>query len=112
MAIDNNSAGWNLFGYTISKKEQEQPKSFVAQTDDDGGVRVDSAAGTGAAYNSYSIDLDATSVKTESDLIVKYRDISLVADIDIAVDEIVNEFIIYDEYKDSVELDFTEAFVK
>lgn len=77
MAFDTNGNGWNLFGFTISKQVPEPLKSFVAQQDDDGGVRVDAAAGSGAAYNSYSIDLDATSVKTETDLIAKYRDISM-----------------------------------
>ena len=102
--------GWNLFGFQIKKKDSLQP-SFVPKSDDDGGSQIDSY-GSGAAYNSYAIDLDPSAVKNEVELIKKYREISLVSDIDIAVDEIINEVIIYDEQKPSVTIDFTEKFSK
>lgn len=106
----NDASEWNLFGFKIAKKVPEQPKQFVPQSDENGGAAIE--VGSGAAYNSFTINLDPSVVKNEVELIQKYREISLVADIDIAIDEIVNEFIVYDEIKDSIELDFTEQFAK
>jgi hypothetical protein len=108
--VDQGGNGWNLFGFQIKKKDVEQPQSFVPVAADDGSAQISTSSG--AAYNSYVIDLDPTAVKNEVDLVKKYREISLVADIDIAVDEIVNEVIIYDEYKSPVGIDFTEDFAK
>lgn len=109
---DTQDQGWNLFGFQIKKQKvvETDTKSFVPKSDEDGGVRVD--LGTGAAYNSFTIDLDPSAVKNEVDLVKKYREISLVADIDMAVDEIVNELIIYDEFKAPVAIDFSEEISK
>lgn len=107
--MDNN--GFSLFGYQIKKAlNKTEPKSFVAQTDEDGGEQV--ATNSGAAYNSFQVDIDPSAIKNEIDLIRKYREISIVADMDRAIDEIVNELIIYDEYKSPIDLDFTEEFAK
>lgn len=110
MAIDNNSDGWNLFGFQIKKKEQQMQPSFVAPANEDGGQEI--VSNSGAAYNVFTIDLDPASVKNETDLVKKYRELSNVAEIDLAVDEIVNEAIIYDEFKQPVSIDFTEKFAK
>jgi hypothetical protein len=111
MAADNQDQGWNLFGFQIKKKiDKETPQSFVPELNEDGGQQIN--INSGAAYNSYSIDLDPSSVKDEIELVRKYREISLVSDIDIAVDEIVNEILIYDEYKPPLDIDFTEEFAK
>lgn len=111
MASENQDQGWNLFGFQIKKKvDKAEPQSFVPEINEDGGAHV--TFNSGAAYNSYSIDLDPSSVKDEAELIRKYREISLVSDIDIAVDEIVNELLIYDEYKPPLQIDFTEDFAK
>ena len=110
MADNSQDQGWNLFGFQIKKKNVPEPSSFVPNIIEDGGTQLD--VGTGAAYNSYAIDLDPSSVKNEAELVKKYREISLAADIDIAVDEIVNETIIFDEHKSPIELDFTDDFVK
>jgi len=108
---ETQDQGWNLFGFQIKKAvDKTQPQSFVPEINEDGGLHT--TINTGAAYNSYSIDLDPSAVKDEVDLVRKYREISLVADIDIAVDEIVNELLIYDEYKSPLDIDFSEEFSK
>ena len=109
MALDNDQSGWNLFGFQIKRKETVEPASFVPKIDEDGGTPVTNVS---AAYNSYSIDIDPSAIKNEVELITKYREISLVADIDIAIDEIVNEAIIFDGFRQCVDLDFTEDFAK
>lgn len=110
--VDSN--GFSLFGFQIKRvKDNLETKSFVPADSTVGSTVVDSGnPANAAAYNSFVIDLDPSAVQNEAELIKKYREISLVADIDIAVDEIVNEVIIYDEYKQPVVLDFEEEAAK
>ena len=81
-----------LFGYEFKRKESEDPApSFAVKEQEDGAVIV----AAGGAYGTY-IDLDGT-VRTEAELVTKYREMSLQPEIDAAVDEIVNECIAIDE---------------
>jgi hypothetical protein len=77
----------SLFGFEFRKiksDEIEQP-SFVTKETDDGALTISAAA----AYGTY-VDLDGT-VRTEAELVTKYREMSLQPEIDSAVDEIINE---------------------
>ena len=77
-----------IFGYKIEKSTAPQTeKSFVAPTDD-GGVETIRAGGY---YGTY-IDIDGTT-NNEIEMIRKYRDIAMMADIDTAIDDIVNDSI-------------------
>jgi uncharacterized protein YoxC len=76
-----------LFGFEIKRKDEKPIESFAPTINDDGAVIV----AAGGAYGTY-IDLDGTA-RTESELVSKYREISLEADIDRAIDDIVNEAI-------------------
>jgi uncharacterized beta-barrel protein YwiB (DUF1934 family) len=107
--MDNNqNQGWNLFGFQIKKgTDKNVPQSFVPEINEDGGTNI--SVGSGAAHNSYSVDIDPATVKNEIELVKK---ISLVSDIDIAIDEITNELLIYNEYKSPLDIDFTEDFAK
>jgi hypothetical protein len=81
-----------LFGFEFKRNEPiEAAPSFVPKEADDGAVIV----AAGGAYGTY-IDLDGT-VRTEAELVTKYREMSLQPEIDTAVDEIVNESISVDE---------------
>lgn len=106
--------GFNLFGFQIKRaKDNLQPKSFVPDEIEDGGLKIETnSAVSAAAYNSFVIDLDPSAVQSEGELIKKYRELSLVSDIDLAIDEIVNEVVIYDEYKPPVTIDFSEDLAK
>ena len=69
-----------LFGYEFVKtKVQEPAPSFVPKENDDGAVIV----AAGGAYGTY-IDLDGT-VRTEAELVTRYREMSLQPEIDAAV---------------------------
>lgn len=75
-----------LFGFEFRRtKPEDIAPSFVPKESDDGAITVSAAA----AYGTY-VDLDGT-VRTEAELVTKYRDMSLQPEIDGAVDEIVNE---------------------
>ena len=80
----------NFFGFQIRRADEtanNQPESFAPEVKDDGAVVV----AAGGAYGTY-IDLDGTS-RTETELVSKYREISLDADIEMAIDDIINESI-------------------
>ena len=108
MATDSN--GLSLFGFNITKSKNKdvESKSFVPATNIEGGLEV--AAGSGAGFNSYSVDLDPSSIKNEVELVSKYREISLVSDIDLAISEIVDEFMVIDENEELVSIDFDQEF--
>jgi hypothetical protein len=81
-----------LFGFEFQRKVPvDTAPSFAPKEADDGAVIV----AAGGAYGTY-IDLDGT-VRTEAELVTKYREMSLQPEIDSAVDEIVNESISIDE---------------
>jgi hypothetical protein len=92
-----------LFGFKIGKDEpaQEQVRSFVPPNDDDNAVNIVG----GGVYGTY-VDLEGT-IKNDSELIRKYREMALQAECDTAIDDIVNEAIVYqpDQYPVQIVLD-------
>lgn len=90
----------NLFGFEIKRKKQVENEnvSFTPKETDDGAVVV----AAGGSYGTY-VDLDGT-VRTESELVTKYREMTLHSEIDMAIDEIVNEAIVVEKNKDIVSI--------
>jgi hypothetical protein len=81
-----------LFGFEFKRKEQQQQlPSFAHKETDDGAVVV----AAGGSFGTY-VDLDGT-VRTEAELVTKYREMALQPECDAAVDEIVNESMSIDE---------------
>jgi Bacteriophage T4-like portal protein (Gp20) len=82
-----------LFGFEFRKKvkEQELPSFTPPSNSDDGAVVVSA----GGAFGTY-VDLDGT-VRSEAELVTKYREMSLQPECDAAIDEIINESISIDE---------------
>lgn len=81
-----------LFGFEfVRSTPNDIAPSFAPKESDDGAVVV----AAGGAYGTY-IDLDGT-VRTEAELVTKYREMALQPEIDSAVDEIVNESISIDD---------------
>ena len=81
-----------LFGFTISKKAQEGDvdtlPSIVAPNQDDGSIEIAS----GGAYGTY-VDLEGK-VKNEGELVTRYREMSIQAECDAAIQDVVNEAIV------------------
>jgi hypothetical protein len=90
-------AGIDLFGWQIKRKEEE-PVSFVPKQTDDGATIV----AEGGTYGTI-LDLDGT-VRTEAELVNKYREVSLYPEVDEAIDNIVNEVIVQEPETKVVEL--------
>ncbi len=89
-----------FFGFEIKRKQaQRQVPSVVAPALDDGATTISSAA----AYYSMVLDMDSI-IKNENDLIRRYREIAQYADVDSAIEDIVNESIVADENKLPVDI--------
>ena len=94
-----------LFGFEIKRTKDEQVlpiPSVVPPTNQDGSTVVNSGVNAGGYYGMV-VDLDA-SLKNENDLIRRYREISQYTDCDAAIEDIVNEAIIADEDKKTVQI--------
>jgi len=86
----------DLFGFEIKRKEEEKLKevpSFTPKEVDDGAVVVSA----GGAYGTY-VDLDG-SIRSEAELVSRYREMSQHPECDSAVDEIINESLSVDDEK-------------
>jgi hypothetical protein len=95
-----------LFGFEInrakSEKEDERNKTFALPQNDDGAVTIQS----GAYYGTY-VDLDGV-VRNEIELITRYREMSMQPEIEGAIDDIINEAIVYEDKGNGVEINTDE----
>ena len=94
-----------LFGFTLGKKDIEETSaskqpSFTlpSTTMDDGAVTV-----SGNAHYGTYLDLEG-SVRNEIELITRYREMANHAEMEMAIDDIVNEAITHDESGKSVDI--------
>lgn len=92
-----------FFGFEFKRIPKEDPPSFVPEVNDDGAAVVSAFGAFGTV-----VDLDGT-VRTEAELITKYREMSLQPEIDMAIEEIVTETIVQDENNPIVKLTLEEA---
>jgi hypothetical protein len=81
---------FEIFGFTFGRKKAEQPFAPIPPREDDGATVIE-AGGLQGVY----VDLDGT-VRNDIDLIMKYREMSLHAEVDSAIDDLVNEVITSD----------------
>jgi len=99
---------FELFGYSISRSGKIAPTekqeeitanaSFAPPQYDDGALPVSS----GVYFSSY-MDFDG-GIKATSDMIRKYREMSLYPEVEMAIADICDEAIVYDETKRPVEI--------
>jgi hypothetical protein len=94
-----------LFGFEIVRKKEAEEKAqpdrlvtFAPEIKDDGAVVV----AEGGVFGTY-LDLEG-SARTESDLVAKYREMSLQPEVESAIDDIVNEFVSYDSEQKLVDI--------
>jgi len=92
-----------LFGFEIkrdSNEEQSKTVSFVEPSNDDGAITVGNALG---GFYGTMLDMESNA-KNESELVTKYRSMSLQPEIAQALEEVVNEAISVDVYDKVVEI--------
>jgi hypothetical protein len=95
-----------LFGFTISKdgtssEESKKSLSFVPPDYDDGSIPIEVGGYFGAV-----VDFDGT-IKSDMELIRKYRDMALHPEVESAIADICNEAIVYNETLSTVKIDTT-----
>jgi hypothetical protein len=99
-----------LFGFEIKRKQgQELPSVVPPSPIETGSTVVNTGVNAGGHYGMV-MDLEGT-IKNENDLIRRYREVSQYSDCDGAIEDIVNEAIVADENKRSVELKLDELKV-
>ena len=91
-----------LFGFTFSGSSPDNLKSPIPK-DDDSSIKVDSAPGF-ISPQVTSIALDNLAA-TENEFISKYRETSMIPEVNMCVEEIVSESIIVDKDDMNVTLD-------
>lgn len=100
---------WDRFGYTFKKKdvkdEENAPKSFSPPESND--ALVVAEGGFNNLVQEYGLGNDV--FKDEASLINKYREMSLQPEIDSAIDDIVNEAVVYNEREQPVRLWLEDA---
>jgi len=95
-------AASDLWGMLIKRPAQDakdQLPTFAAKQTDDGATVV---AATGGFYGTY-VDLDGT-VRTEAELVTKYRDMSMHPECDAAIEDIANEAIVTQDGEKTVQI--------
>jgi hypothetical protein len=93
-----------FFGFEIKRlgQENQDTPSIVVPESDDGALNLSGA--TGGAYGQ-TLDLEGT-IKTESELVTRYRTMAMHPDVEAAIDDIVNESIVTSEQEPvSINLD-------
>jgi len=95
----------NLFGYSIEKSKPDSDKvvSFVPPDTEDGASIVQG----GGFYGSY-LDFDPY-VKNDIDLIYKYRDMALHPEVEMAIDDICNDSLVYDDERIAVNVNLDKT---
>jgi hypothetical protein len=101
-----------LFGITLTTQKErlkqerssinDQLKSFVPESNDDGAVTIQS----GSYYGTY-VDMDGV-VRNEIELITRYREMAMQPELETAIDEVVNEAIVMDDNGKSVDINMDE----
>jgi hypothetical protein len=86
-----------LFGFQINRKEGQKGQSPVPPSADE-----PIAVAAGGYYGTY-VETD-NQARNEFEMIRRYRDMALHPEVDSAVDEVVNEFIVSDAYDSPVEI--------
>lgn len=94
---------FELFGFSFGRKKVEEPITPFPPDSDDGATIVE-AGGLQGVY----VDLDGT-VRNDIDLIRKYREMALHAEVEMAIDDIVNEAITEDGDGDFVDINLDKT---
>lgn len=87
-----------LFGFELSREKKPDLPTFVPPQTDDGAVTL----AAGASYGQY-VDLDG-SVRSEAELINKYRQMAEHPEVETAIDDIINEMIVLEDGNEIIKI--------
>ena len=92
-----------IFGFEIKRKENEVLPSVVPPSAQETGATVVNTGVNAGGYYGMVMDLEGV-IKNENDLIRRYREVAQYSDCDNAIEDIINEAIVADEERTSVEI--------
>jgi hypothetical protein len=92
-----------IFGFEIKRKQDEVLPSVVPPSAQETGATVVNTGVNAGGYYGMVMDLEGV-IKNENDLIRRYREVAQYSDCDNAIEDIINEAIVADEEKTSVEI--------
>ena len=95
-----------LFGFIINQKEEQKGQSPVPPNND---ASVSTVAG--GYFGTYVDQSGGQNSRNEYELIRRYRDMSLHPEVDSAIDEIVNEFVVNDSDDKPIEINLANLEV-
>lgn len=96
----------SMFGFELKRKTPVKQDSIVPPASIDGSTAIVQSALS--EYYNVALDLDGT-FKNESELIRRYREISLYSDCDAAIDEVCNEVIVSEDDGPPIELELDDV---
>lgn len=92
-----------LFGFEIKKRNEEPATvSFAPKPNDDGAMVVQA----GGIYGTY-VDMDG-SIRTETELVTRYRELSQHPELELAIDDVINEAMVGDSQDSPVEINLDD----
>jgi len=92
-----------IFGFEITRKKDAELPSVVPPSPGESGATVVNTGVNAGGYYGMVMDLEGV-IKNENDLIRRYREVAQYSDCDSAIEDIINEAIVADEDKTSVEI--------
>jgi hypothetical protein len=97
-----------VFGFEINRKRDgnELPSFVPPQSDQDDGAMV---VQSGGVYGTY-VDLDGT-VRSEAELVNKYRSMAEHPEVEAAIDHVVNDSIVMDDIEELIQIDLDKATI-
>lgn len=101
-----------FFGFSLGSKKnndsKEQYRTFTEPNNNDGAVNIDGDLDAMGGAISYTQQLE-TNYKDQTELINKYREIAGASEVDNAIDNIINEAIVFEPDKKAVEVNLDDA---
>lgn len=99
-----------LFGFEIKRKKEQDLPSVIPPSPVESGATVINTGVNAGGYYGAVLDIEGT-IKTENDLIRRYREVSQYSDCDGAIEDIVNEAIVADEDRRCIEIKLDDVKV-
>ncbi len=87
-------------------RDEKKKQSFVLRDEADGSITIERGAGF---FTSTFLDIGGQPGQTDFDHIITYRELALHPEIDSAIDDILNEAIVSDERKPTVQLNLDDV---
>jgi hypothetical protein len=106
-------SNWNLFGFSFGKTEEPKPSelnsalqnqpSFAIPGEADGTITVESGGFFATVYDF------GGAIRDDNTQIMQYRSMALYPEVDMAIEDIINETIVFDDKQNAIYLDLSKT---